>query len=208
MAPAQGPDRLPRPFARTPATFDQMSLDVRKVVSVVETTRREMGRDVGGLRRKVATGVVFTNPCAGEYVDDLSALVDLGAELGQLLIDEAMDALGVSADIAEISGYGKAAIVGTNGEIEHAAALIHPKFGAPIRARLGKGPAIIPSTKLLGAPGTRIVAPITNCSDIWVFDDMDAIAFSIDDAPRPDEIVAVLALGIGGRPLHRIGKPA
>lgn len=183
-----------------------MSLEIRKVVSVVETTRREMGREIDGLHRKVATGVVFTNPAAGRFVDNLDALVDLGAELGQVLIDEALAVLGCPA--AEVSAYGKAALVGTNGEIEHAAALIHPKFGAPIRAALGRGPAIIPSTKLLGAPGTRIVAPLTNCSDIWSFDEMDAIAFSIDDAPRPDEILAVLALGVGGRPLHRIGKPA
>ncbi len=182
-----------------------MHLDIRKVVSVVETTRTEMGTPVSGLRRKVATGIVFTNPCAGTYVKDLGELVDLGAVLGQALIDEAVTVLGCPID--DVSGYGKAAVVGTNGELEHAAALIHPTFGAPIRAVLGKGPAIIPSTKLLGAPGTRIVAPITNCSDIWVFDDMDAIAFSIDDAPRPDEILAVLALGVGGRPLHRIGKP-
>jgi hypothetical protein len=181
-----------------------MTLEVRKVVSVVETTRREMGREVDGLRRKVATALVFTNPLAGRYVDDLSGLIDLGGELGRLLIDEVLAVLGCPVD--EVSAYGKAAIVGTDGEIEHAAALIHPTFGAPIRAALGRGPAIIPSTKLLGAPGTRIVAPLTNCSDIWVFDDMDAIAISVDDAPRPNEIVAVLALGVGGRPLHRIVK--
>jgi hypothetical protein len=110
--------------------------------------------------------------------------------------------------VEAVSAYGKAAVVGVDGEIEHAAALIHPKFGAPIRAALGKGPAIIPSTKLMGGPGTRIAAPLTNCSDIWVFDDMDAISISVDDAPRADEIVAVLALGVGGRPLHRIGKPS
>ncbi len=183
-----------------------MDLDVRKIVSSVETTRHEMGRVVDGLHRKVATAVVFTNPLAGVYVADLAELVDLGAPLGQLLVDEALAALGRPAD--EVSAYGKAVIVGIAGEIEHGAALIHPKFGAPIRAALGRGPAIIPSTKLLGGPGTRIVAPLTNCSDIWAFDDMDAIAISIDDAPRPDEIVAVLALGVGGRPLHRIGAPA
>jgi Amino acid synthesis len=183
-----------------------MNLEVRKVVSIIETTRTEMGRPVGGLRRKVATGVVFRNPLAGTYQDNLDSLVDLGAELGQILIDEALSVLGCAVD--EVSAYGKAAVVGTNGEIEHAAALIHPKFGAPIRAALGRGPAIIPSTKLLGGPGTRIVAPLTNCSDIWVFDDMDAIAFSIDDAPRDNEILAVLALGVGGRPHHRIGKPS
>jgi hypothetical protein len=183
-----------------------MELSIRKVVSVVETTQREMGRDVDGLHRKVATGIVMTNPFAGRYEDDLAPLVDLGADLGQALIDEALAVLG--APVGDVSGYGKGVVVGAAGEIEHAAALIHPKFGAPVRAALGRGPAIIPSTKILGGPGTRLVVPITNCSDIWVFDDMDAIAFSIDDAPRDDELLVVLALSIGGRPLHRIGKPA
>ncbi len=186
--------------------METLSLDVRKIVSVIETTRREMGRPVDGLRRKVAVGVVLTNPCAGRFVSDLGPLVDLGAELGSLLITEALSVLGCSVD--DVSGYGKAAIVGTDGELEHAAALIHPKFGAPIRAVLGKGPAIIPSTKLLGGPGTRIVAPITNCTDIWSFDEMDAIAMSVDDAPRANEVLAILALGVGGRPLHRIVKPS
>jgi hypothetical protein len=140
------------------------------------------------------------------FVEDLSELVTLGATLGQTLVDEALAALGVPA--ADVSAYGKAAVVGASGEIEHAAALIHPAFGAPVRAALGKGPAIIPSTKVMGGPGTRITVPLTNCDDIWVFDDMDAIAISVDDAPRPDEIVAVLALGVGGRPLHRITKPS
>lgn len=181
-----------------------MSLNIRKIVSIVETTRAEMGRPVHGMRRKVATGVVLTNPFAGRFVDDLTPLVDLGAELGALLVDEALAALG--CETSEVSAYGKAAIVGVDGEIEHAAALIHPRFGGPVRARLGRGPAIIPSTKLLGGPGTRIVAPITNCNDIWSFDEMDAIAFSIDDAPRPGEVVVILALAVGGRPLHRIVK--
>ena len=181
-----------------------MTLDIRKVVSVVETTRTEMRRPVLGLRRKVATAVVFANPLAGRYVDDLAELVAEGGGLGQLLIDEVLAVLG--APVEDVTAYGKAAIVGGGGEIEHAAALIHPTFGAPIRAALGKGPAIIPSTKLLGGPGTRIVAPLTNCADIWSFDEMDAIAISIDDAPRDGEIVVVLALGVGGRPHHRIVK--
>jgi hypothetical protein len=183
-----------------------LELGVRKIVSVVEVTHREMGRDVGGPRRKVATALVMTNPYAGRYVDDLSDLVELGAAVGQRLADEALAVLGAPA--AEVTAYGKAAIVGADGEIEHAAAVIHPRFGAPIRAALGRGPAIIPSTKLLGGPGTRIVAPLTNCDDIWQFDEMDAIAISVDDAPRPDEMVVVLALAVGGRPLHRIVKPA
>jgi len=181
-----------------------MDLHIRKVVSVIETTHHEMGRAVVGTRRKVATGLVMANPLAGRYEDDLTGLVDLGSEVGAVLVEEALAALG--APVLDVSAYGKAAVVGINGEIEHAAALIHPRFGAPIRARLGKGPAIIASTKLMGGPGTRIVAPLTNCSDIWSFDEMDAIAISVDDAPRPDEVLIVLALAVGGRPLHRIVK--
>ncbi len=147
-----------------------MNLEIRKMVSVVETTRREMGREVGGLRRKVATGVVCTNPYAGRYVEQLDDLVELGAELGRALIDEALAVLGCPVD--EVSAYGKAAVVGTDGEIEHAAALIHPRFGAPIRAALGRGPAIIPSTKLLGGPGRASwrpsrTAPTSGCSTTW-----------------------------------------
>ena len=179
---------------------------MRKVVSVVETVSIEMGRAVDGLHRKVATAVVLTNPLAGQWVDDLRELEALGAALGARLVDEALAALGAPA--ADVTAYGKAAVVGTAGEIEHAAALIHPKFGAPGRAALGKGPAIIPSTKLLGGPGTRITVPLTNCDDIWVFDDMDAVSIVVDDAPRPDEVVAVLGLAVGGRPLARIGRPA
>jgi hypothetical protein len=183
-----------------------MTLEIRKIVTSTEATHREMGLRLEAPSRKAAAGVVFTNPLAGQYVEDLTELVDLGAELGALLVDEALRALG--AQPTEVSSYGKAAVVGSNGELEHAAALIHPKFGAPVRARLGRGPAIIPSTKLLGGIGTRIVFPLTNCSDIWAFDDMDAMSFGVDDSPRPDEILAVLGLGIGGRPLHRIGAPA
>lgn len=182
-----------------------MTLTIRKVVSIVESTRIEAGRPVEAMRRKAAAGVVLANPFAGRYVEELDELVELGAELGAVLVDEALAALGCPAET--VSAYGKAAVVGANGELEHAAALIHPRFGAPVRAALGKGPAIIPSTKLLGGPGTRITVPLTNCNDIWEFDQMDAIAFSVDDAPRPDEVLAVLAIAAGGRPLHRIRKP-
>ena len=128
----------------------------------------------------------------------------LGAEVGALLAEAALAALG--GDGGAIAGYGKGAIVGVDGELEHAAALIHPTFGAPVRAAIGGGKAIIPSTKLVGGPGCRIVVPITNRDDIWEFDDMDAAATQIDDAPRPDEVVVVLALASGGRPLKRIRK--
>ncbi len=102
-----------------------------------------------------------------------------------------------------MESYGKGAIVGLDGEIEHAAALLHPRFGAPVRAAVGKGDDIIPSTKKVGGAGSSLLFPITNKNRIWDFDRMDAAEISIADAPRPDEILVALALAIGGRPLHR-----
>ena len=182
-----------------------MGLEVRKVVTQVEETRREAGRDVSPPTRKALAAAVIENPLAGGYSEDLGVLLDLGREVGALLAEVALGALGRPA--TEVSGYGKGAIVGVDGEIEHAAALIHPTFGAPVRSAIGGGKAIIPSTKLVGGPGCRIVVPIVNRDDIWEFDDMDGAAIAIDDAPRRHEVVVVLALAAGGRPLKRTRKP-
>ena len=106
----------------------------------------------------------------------------------------------------DIESYGKGAIVGVDGEIEHAAALLHPRFGAPVRSAVGSGKDIIPSTKKIGGPGSLIVMPMTNKNNIWDFDFMDATEISISDAPKADEILIAVCLGIGGRPLKRV-KP-
>jgi hypothetical protein len=106
-----------------------------------------------------------------------------------------------------VTAYGKAAIVGLDGEIEHAAALIHPRFGAPVRKVVIKGDDIIPSTKKVAAAGSSITIPITNKDDIWSFDEMDAIEVKIDDAPHANEIVVCVALAVGGRPFARTNKP-
>lgn len=179
-------------------------LKVRKVVVQVEEIHEEMGRAVSPPSRKAVSAVVIKNPYAGKYVEDLSPLYDLGAEVGGLLARYAVKALGAAPD--EVVAYGKGAIVGLDGEIEHAAAILHPKFGAPVRKAVVKGDAIIPGTKKMGAPGSLIVMPVTNKNDIWVFDDMDGAEISIADAPRPDEMLVALVLAVGGRPLHRISK--
>jgi len=179
-------------------------LEVRKVVVQVEEIHREMDRAVKPPATKVISAVVINNPYAGQYVEDLRPLYDLGAEVGALLAERAMKVLGVEPD--EVAAYGKGAIVGLNGEIEHAAAILHPKFGAPVRKAVFKGDAIIPGTKKMGGPGSLIVMPITNKNDIWVFDDMDGAEISIADAPRADEMLVALVLAVGGRPLHRIAK--
>jgi hypothetical protein len=129
----------------------------------------------------------------------------MGAEISGQLAERALAALAVAP--GDVSAYGKGAIVGTAGEIEHAAALLHPRFGAPVRKVVVKGDDIIPSTKKIGAPGAHITLPITNKDDIWSFDEMDAIEVKIDDAPHANEIVVCVALAVGGRPFARTKKP-
>ncbi len=181
-------------------------LQLRKLVVQLEEIHAEIGRPVDPPARKVVVAAVVKNPYAGRYVEDLSPLYELGAELGDLLGRRGVQALGVEPDA--VQSYGKGAIVGLDGEIEHAAAILHPKFGAPVRRAVHKGEAIIPGSKKMGGPGSLIVMPVTNKNDIWNFDDMDGAEIAIADAPHPDEMLVALVLAIGGRPLHRVRKPA
>ena len=178
-------------------------MEIRKIVVEVEETHAVPGRVLEQPTRKVVASVVLKNPFAGRYVEDVTPLVEMGAEVGRLLAERAMAALGPGA---HATAYGKGAIVGTDGELERAAAVIHPTFGAPVRAVVGGGPSIIPSTKLVGGPGTLLTMPIVNRDDIWSFDEMDAATVQIPDAPRADEIVVSLVLAAGGRPAARTRK--
>jgi len=178
-------------------------MQIRKIVVQVEDTLRSAGKDVSPPTRKAVAAAVIQNPYAGRYVEDLRPLYALGGEVSGLLVERALAALGASPDA--ITSYGKGAIVGVDGDLEHSAALLHPSFGAPVRAAIGGGKAIIPGTKKIAGPGAAITMPMTNKDDIWVFDDMDSAEITIPDAPRADEILIAVCLGIGGRPLHRIG---
>jgi hypothetical protein len=173
-------------------------VDLRKVVVQVEETLSESGRPANGPSVKVVAAAVVRNPLAGGYVDELGELEALGAEVASVLAERAVEALG--PDVA-VTAYGKGAIVGLGGELEHAAAILHPRFGAPVRAAVGGGAAIIPSTKKVAGAGASITMPVTNKDDIWSFDEMDAAEISIGDAPHPDEVVVCLVLAAGGRPL-------
>ena len=174
-------------------------MQVRKVIVQREETRREGGRDLAAPTVKVVAVAVLANPLAGEPADDLAVLEELGAEVAALLVEEALRALGSRA--TNVNAYGKAAIVGLGGELEHAAAVLHPRFGAPVRA------AIIPSTKKVDAAGAAITMPLTNKDDIWSFDEMDAAEIAVPGAPHEDEILVCLALAAGGRPHARTRKP-
>lgn len=180
-------------------------MEVRKLVVQVEETLAEAGRPARQPSVKVVAAAVVRNPLAGGYVEGLAPLEALGAEVAALLAERAVAAL--DGDV-RVSAYGKGAIVGLDGELEHAAAILHPRFGAPVRAAIGGGAAIIPSTKKVAAAGAPLTMPVTNKDDIWSFDEMDAAEIAIGDAPRPDEVVVCLVLASGGRPHARTRKPS
>lgn len=173
---------------------------IRKLVVSLEETAREADRTLPAPVRRVVAAAVIANPYAGRWADDLSALVETGAELGALLTARATAILA-----APVEGFGKAAIVGEDGEMEHAAAILHPKFGAPVRAGIGGGLALIPSAKKRGGMGAAIDIPLGHKDAAFVRSHFDAIECRIPDAPRRDEILVALALAAAGRPWPRIG---
>jgi hypothetical protein len=176
---------------------------IRKIVVSVEETRRELGQPVAPPLRKAIAAAVIENPFAGRYVEDLTPLVAAGEVLGKLLAERAVAALGPGA---RVQSYGKAAIVGQRGEMEHAAALLHPRLGKPMREAVNQGPAIIPSAKKRAGPGASIDVPLHNKDDEWSFDHFDAATIAIPDAPGADEIVVAVAVATRGRPLARVKR--
>jgi hypothetical protein len=180
-----------------------MKAAIRKIVTVVEETLIEGGRAVTPPTRRAAAVAVVHNPFAGSYVDDLSPLFDVGEELGQLLTERAVAALGIRGGAAE--SFGKAAAVGGDGELEHAAAILHPKLGAPVRRVLEKGAALIPSSKKRAGPGTPLDVPLGHKDAAYVRSHFDGMEVRIADAPRADEIVVAIAVTDSGRPHPRVG---
>ena len=178
-------------------------MEVRKYITVLEEIHSDGGRKVDPPGKRAAAIAVIKNPFAGEFVEDLTPLMDIGEELGGILGKMAVDALGIAPEKAE--SYGKAAIVGENGEREHAAAILHPKLGKPFRDSVSRGLALIPSAKKVGGMGTEIDVPINFKDAAFVRSHFDAMAVRVDDAPRADEIVVALVVTDCGRPHPRIG---
>ena len=172
-------------------------------MTFVEETREEGGRAVDPPTRRAAAVAVIENPFAGRYVDDLTELTDIGEELGGLLAQKALAALGGPPERAESSG--KAAAVGENGELEHAAAILHPKLGAPVRRALTKGAALIPSSKKRGGPGVPLDIPLGHKDAAFVRSHFDGMEVRIVDAPRANEIMVAVAITDSGRPHPRVG---
>jgi hypothetical protein len=173
---------------------------IRKLVTVTEEVLEDGGRKAARPVKKVAAIAVIANPFAGRFVEDLGELITTGEQLGELLGQRAAAALG-----APVHSYGKAAVVGENGEYEHAAAILHPTLGTPFRAAVGGGKAIIPSAKKLGGPGTPIDVPLHFKDAAFVRTHFDAMEVRCPDAPRANEILVALAVTDGGRPHPRVG---
>ena len=180
-----------------------MPAKIRKIIVQTDEVRVEMGREVNPPVRKALAMAVIENPYAGRYSENLDELIAIGEELGGLLGERCVQALGIAPGQAE--SYGKAAIVGEGGELEHAAAILHPKLGAPLRLAVEKGAALVPSSKKIGGLGTAIDVPLGHKDAAYVRSHFDAMEARVADAPRANEIVVAVVVTAGGRPLPRIG---
>ena len=180
-----------------------MTVLIRKLIVQVDETHREMGRSVSPPTRRALAIAVIHNPYAGRFEENLDALIAIGEELGGLLGQRCVQALGITP--AQAQSYGKAAIVGEAGELEHAAAILHPKLGAPLRLAVEKGAALVPSAKKQGGLGTAIDVPLGHKDAAFVRSHFDAIEARVADAPRADEIVVAVVVTDSGRPLPRVG---
>jgi hypothetical protein len=180
-----------------------MPAQIRKLVVQIDETHREMDREVSPPTRRALAMAVIHNPCAGRYVENLDELIAIGEELGGLLGQRCVQALGIAPEQAH--SYGKAAIVGEAGELEHAAAILHPKLGAPLRVAVSKGAALVPSAKKQGGMGTAVDVPLGHKDAAFVRSHFDAMEARIADAPRANEIVVAVVVTDSGRPLPRIG---
>lgn len=180
-----------------------MNPEIRKLVVSVEETHSEMGQRIQPVTRKATAVAVIANPFAGIFQEDLSTLFDFGADLGGLLARRCIEALGIMPEAAE--SFGKAAMVGENGELEHAAAILHPKLGAPLRAEVDGGAALVPSAKKRGGPGQTLDVPLGHKDAAYVRSHFDSVEVRLADAPRADEILLAVAVTDSGRPLPRIG---
>ena len=169
---------------------------LRKVVVSVDETHHEFGPTPSEPALKGAIAAVVTNPYVGSYVEDLSPASDELRVLGERLGERLIAHLGGNPDAVE--SYGKGAIVGAAGEIEHGA-MWHIPGGGGMRAAIGRGEAIVASTKKIGPMGARLDVPLTHLEWSYVGSHYDAIEMGVPDGPRPDELVLILAMATGGR---------
>ena len=176
---------------------------IRKMVTIVEDTLEEGGQEILPPTRRAAAIAVIENPFANIYQEDLETLMAIGEELGSLLGDKCVAALGVTPEA--VQSYGKAALVGENGELEHAAAILHPRLGKPLRSAVEKGAALVPSNKKRGGVGHPLDVPLGHKDAAYVRSHFDGMEVRINDAPKANEILVAIAVADSGRPLPRVG---
>ena len=162
-----------------------------------------MNKAISPATRRAASTAVIENPFAGRYEEDLDSLMTIGEQLGELLGNNCVAALGI--DPKDTESYGKAAMVGENGELEHAAAILHPKLGKPLRTAVEKGAALVPSSKKMGGMGQPLDVPLGHKDAAYVRSHFDGMEVRINDAPRANEIMVSIVVTDSGRPLPRVG---
>lgn len=175
---------------------------IRKYVGMVEETHHDGGATLTRAVRKAVVGGVIANPYAGRYVEDIQPMLKALEPLAIELTHRVIKLLGVTGP--ELEAYGKGAIVGISGELEHAA-MWHQPSGLGIRQAMGGAKAIVPSTVKVASAGTRVDIPLHHVTAAYVRSHYDAIEFYVPDGPKPDEIVFIVAAAIGGRPYPRVG---
>ncbi len=180
-----------------------MKAEIRKIAVFLEETHQEIGKEIQPPTRRAAAVAVIKNPFAGKYVEDLELLMEIGEELGGLLGKKCVEALDIKPQNAE--SYGKAALIGENGELEHGAAILHPRLGKPLRAEVEKGAALVPSSKKMGAMGHPLDIPLGHKDAAYVRSHFDGMEVRLNDAPRANEIMVAIAVTDSGRPLPRVG---
>jgi len=180
-----------------------MKASIRKIILQVDEIHFDGGKAVNPPTRRALAMAVIANPYAGRFSEALDELIDIGEELGAMLGERCVQALGIAPEQAQ--SYGKAAIVGEGGELEHAAAILHPKLGAPLRKAVSKGAALVPSAKKQGTLGTAIDVPLGHKDAAFVRSHFDAMEARVADAPRANEIVVAVVVTDSGRPHPRIG---
>ena len=178
-------------------------MKIRKIAVTLEEAYLEIGKEISPPTRRAAAVAVIENPFSCKYQEDLTELMKIGEELGGLLGKKCVEALGIEP--AEAESYGKAAMVGENGELEHAAAILHPKLGKPLRAEVDKGAALVPSSKKMGSMGQAMDIPLGHKDAAYVRSHFDGMEVRLNDAPRSNEIMVAIAVTDSGRPLPRVG---
>ena len=176
---------------------------IKRTLSFIEEVGLEAGQRIDPPLRKVAVAAIIDNPFAGRFERDLGPLTDASVEIGKRICALAVSLL--SPHRAE--SYGKAAIIGINGEQEHGVAMLTTVFGNVMREAAGGGKAWISSLTKRAAPGATIDIPLAHKDALYVRSHYDGITITLPDAPLPDEIAIICAFANRGRPNHRVGGP-